>query len=74
MEGREAPRRENRWPETREGTLNPANLSTQGRRIADLARRRREVAFIATRPLAKLSREEPDAGNLLVRVCEGWGW
>ena len=45
MEGREAPRRENRWPETREGTLDPANLSTQGRRIADLARLRRGVAL-----------------------------
>jgi hypothetical protein len=26
---------------------------------------------IATQPRAKLSREEPDAGNLHVRVCEG---
>src|SRR6516225_3600755 len=29
---------------------------------------------MATPPRAKLSREEPDAGNLHVRVCEGWGW
>src|SRR5260370_7421060 len=28
---------------------------------------------MATPPRAKLSREEPDAGNLHVRVCEGWG-
>src|SRR5665647_181505 len=27
-----------------------------------------------TPPRAKLSREEPDAGNSHVRVCEGWGW
>ena len=29
---------------------------------------------MATPPRAKLSREEPDAGNLHVRLCEGWGW
>src|SRR5215470_6225770 len=29
---------------------------------------------IATPQCAKLSREEPDAGNPRVRVCEGWGW
>ena len=29
---------------------------------------------MATPPRANLSREEPDAGNLHVRVCEGWGW
>src|SRR4051812_13784112 len=28
----------------------------------------------ATPPRANLSREEPDAGNPHVRVCEGWGW
>src|SRR3982751_6183531 len=28
----------------------------------------------ATSPGAKLSPEEPDAGNLHVRVCEGRGW
>ena len=28
---------------------------------------------MATLPRANLSREEPDAGNLHVRVCEGWG-
>src|SRR5437868_7730717 len=28
---------------------------------------------MATPPRANLSREEPDAGNLHVRVCEGWG-
>ncbi len=45
MEGREAPRRENRWPETREGALNPANLSTNRQRIANLARAKREAAL-----------------------------
>ena len=45
IEGREAPRRETRWPETWEGTLDPANLSTEGLRIADLARRHRGVAL-----------------------------
>src|SRR4051794_19875285 len=30
--------------------------------------------FTATPPRANLSREEPDAGNPHVRVCEGWGW
>jgi hypothetical protein len=29
---------------------------------------------MATPPRANLSREEPDAGNLHVRLCEGWGW
>src|ERR1700740_601003 len=28
---------------------------------------------MATPPRANLSGEEPDAGNLHVRVCEGWG-
>src|SRR6185436_13755641 len=28
---------------------------------------------MATPPRANLSREEPDAGNLHVRLCEGWG-
>jgi hypothetical protein len=31
-------------------------------------------SFIATPPRAKLPREEPDAGNLHVRICEGRGW
>ena len=35
-------------------------------------RRGSSTAYTPTR--AKLSREEPDAGNLHVRVCEGWGW
>src|SRR5713226_2137495 len=37
-EGREAPRGENHRRETREGTMNPANLSTKRRWIAELAR------------------------------------
>src|SRR6202049_2825737 len=37
-EGREASRGENHRRETREGTLNPANLSTKRRWIAELAR------------------------------------
>src|SRR3954467_2549159 len=35
---------------------------------------RHQRSFTPTPPRAKLSREEPDAGNLHVRVCEGWGW
>ena len=31
-------------------------------------------SIACTLPRAKLSREEPDAGNRHVRVCEGWGW
>src|SRR5229473_8357913 len=37
-EGREASRGENHRRETREGTMNPANLSTKRRWIAELAR------------------------------------
>lgn len=44
-EGRETSRRENRWNETREGTLDPANLSTNRQRIADLARTKRGAAL-----------------------------
>ena len=36
-EGREAPGAENRCRDTREGTLSPANLSTNRQRIANLA-------------------------------------
>src|SRR5437879_7339749 len=39
-EGREAPREESHWRETREGTLDPANLSTKRQWIAELARRK----------------------------------
>jgi hypothetical protein len=36
---------------------------------------RRLGSFIVMmQPRAKLTREEPDAGMLHVRVCEGWGW
>src|SRR3954467_8831986 len=35
---------------------------------------RHQRSFTPTPPRAKLSREEPDAGNLHVRVREGWGW
>src|SRR5208283_5354913 len=35
---------------------------------------RRGSSTTSTPTRAKLSREEPDAGNLHVRVCEGWGW
>src|SRR6476646_9149895 len=44
-EGREASRVENRWPDTREGTLNPTNLSTNRQRIASLARTKRGTAL-----------------------------
>src|SRR5215472_15512933 len=44
-EGRETSRGENRWSETREGTLDPANLSTNRQRIADLARAKRGTAL-----------------------------
>src|SRR3954453_10815020 len=37
-------------------------------------RYRHQRSFTPTPPRAKLSREEPDAGNLHVRVREGWGW
>src|SRR3984893_12778863 len=77
-EEREAPRGENHWREKREGTMNPANLSTKRQWIAGLARRSSLSewwrASFATQPSAKLSCEEPDAGNLHVRVCGGGGW
>src|SRR3954454_20926098 len=44
-EGREAPGAENRRRDTREGTLSPANLSTNRQRIAHLARARPGVAL-----------------------------
>jgi RNA-directed DNA polymerase len=44
-QGRGAPRTENHWRETREGTLNPTNLSTKRQRIAELARSKRGVAL-----------------------------
>ena len=44
-EGRGTPREENRWNETREGTLDPTNLSTNRQRIADLARTKRGAAL-----------------------------
>ena len=44
-EERETSRRETRWSETREGTLDPANLSTNRQRIADLARTKRGAAL-----------------------------
>src|ERR1700757_3486565 len=44
-EGRETPREENRWNETREGTLDPTNLSTNRQRIANLARTKRGMAL-----------------------------
>jgi RNA-directed DNA polymerase len=40
MEGREASRGEDHWRETREGAMNPANLSTKRQWIAELARRK----------------------------------
>src|SRR5215213_6224175 len=44
-EGREASGAENRCRDTREGTLSPANLSTNRQRIAHLARSRPGVAL-----------------------------
>src|SRR4051812_26898775 len=44
-EGREASRGENRWPDTREGALDPTNLSTNRQRIANLARTKRGTAL-----------------------------
>src|SRR5271163_3245909 len=44
-EGRGASRVENRWPDTWEGALNPANLSTKRQRIANLARTKRGAAL-----------------------------
>jgi RNA-directed DNA polymerase len=44
-EGRETPRGENHWNETREGALDPANLSTKRQWIADLARTKRGTAL-----------------------------
>src|SRR4051812_43069016 len=44
-EGREASGAENRCRDTREGTLSPANLSTNRQRIANLARSRPGVAL-----------------------------
>src|SRR5580693_3202774 len=44
-EGRGASRVENRWPDTREGTLDPTNLSTNRQRIANLARTKRGTAL-----------------------------
>src|SRR6516162_5538699 len=35
---------------------------------------RRPGSFTNTQSRANLLREEPDAGILHVRVCEGWGW
>ena len=46
-EGREASRVENRWPDTREGALDPTNLSTNRQRIANLARTKRGTALYA---------------------------
>ena len=46
--------------------------STRSSSVILSHRRGSSTAFTPTR--AKLSREEPDAGNLHVRVCEGWGW
>ena len=46
--------------------------STRSSSAIRFPRRGSSTAFTPTR--AKLSREEPDAGNLHVRVCEGWGW
>src|SRR6516164_7197835 len=51
-------------------SLGPA--STRLSSATRFPRRGSSIAFTPTR--AKLSREEPDAGNLHVRVCEGWGW
>src|SRR5271165_1966186 len=86
-EGRGAPRDESRCRETREETLGSTNLSTKRQRIAELARTKAGTSITSVRfstgesrlasctpTRAKLSREEPDAGNLHVRVCEGWGW
>jgi RNA-directed DNA polymerase len=44
-EGREGPRDESRWRETREETLGSANLSTKRQRIAELARTRAGTAL-----------------------------
>src|SRR5271157_1659644 len=52
------------------GSTGPA--STRSSSAIRFHRRGSSTAFTPTR--AKLSREEPDAGNLHVRVCEGWGW
>ena len=46
--------------------------STRSSSAIRFRRRGSSTAFTPTR--AKLPREEPDAGNLHVRVCEGWGW
>ena len=45
IEGRGAPRGENRWRETRERTLSLTNLFTKRQRIAELARSKRGVAL-----------------------------
>src|SRR3954454_17412574 len=47
----------------------PASTSS-----SDITRCPQSGLFTATPPRANLSREEPDAGNPHVRVCEGWGW
>src|SRR3954462_9751879 len=53
-EGRAAPGAENRCRDTREGTLSPANLSTNRQRIAHLARTRPGVALtMATRATSR---------------------
>src|ERR1700688_4637840 len=46
-EGREASRGENHRRETREGTMNPANLSTKRRWIAELARTKPETVLFS---------------------------
>ena len=46
-EGREAPRVENHWRETREGALDLTNLSTKRQWIAELARSKRGVALVS---------------------------
>src|SRR5258707_11141387 len=45
IEGREAPRMESHWRETREGTLNPTTVSTKRKWIAELARSKRGMAL-----------------------------
>src|SRR6266581_5249720 len=46
-EGREAPREESHWRETREGAMDPANLSTKRQWIAELARRKSGAALFS---------------------------
>ena len=54
----------------RGGAPSTGPASTRSSSAIRFPQRGSSTAFTPTR--AKLSREEPDAGNLHVRVCEGW--